>query len=342
MKKKLIATLAIALSAMTITACSTTSKPTFTPNWQSNVLSKEFKGTTETLVYDVTFEKTAFLQKDYYTVEYCGQDNSVPGTYTTKLEFLDDGTYKYSTDLSATVTYTMTNDPASQAVFTDSVKTEVIFHQTGKFLQPISSKKTVHCYSPKNAAATELKYAYTEFNYEFFIEYNEDLTQGTLTRTDYSNPRTLLSSSRYPDGVAQLSFEIDQKKYLYLDNEQLLLALRALSNKELASAKKLLSYNASMLTVDSFSTTPGTAAKTNFELALNGEEAKSYAIDYTPVTLKNEGKNATLTQELWYAQTTESTTNKYRNVLLKMVTPIHYNIGRLTYSLRSATFSNEL
>ncbi len=342
MKKKILATIALTLSAITLTACGATSKPSFTPNWQSNSLSKEFKQSTETLVYDVTFEKSDFLQSEYFSVQYC-TNGEASNSYTTTLECLDDGTYKYSTDLSVNLTYTMANDATQTATFTDSVKTEVVFHQVGKYMQPVYSKKTAHCYSPTKAAATELKYAYSEYNYEFLIEYNADITAGTLTRKDFSeNPRTLLSVQRYPDGVATHNFEIDQKKLLCLDNEQLLFALRGLSNKEIASGKSFNVYNASMLTMEKVTTTPGSEAKTAFTLSINGAEPKSYQISYTPLTMKINGRNATLSQELWYAQTTSSTINEYRNVLLKMVTPMHSNIGSLTYTLRSATFGQPI
>lgn len=343
MKKKILTAIALTLTAMTLTACGATSKPSFAPNWQSNALSKEFKQTTETLVYDVTFEKSNFLQKEYFSVEYCGAGNSVPGTYTTTLECLDDGTYKYSTDLSVNVTYTLASDATQTVTFTDSVQSEVVFHQVGKYMQPVYSKKKAHCYSPRKAAATELKYTYTEYNYEFLIEYNEGMTEGKLTRTDLSeNPRTLLSVQKYPDGVATNNFEIDQKKLLCLDNEQLLFALRGLSNKEIASEKSFNVYNASMLTMEKVTTSPLDEAKTSFTFSLNGAEPAAHQISYTPLSLKINGRNATLSQELWYAQTTSSTINEYRNVLLKMKTPMHSSIGSLIYTLRSATFGESL
>ena len=342
MKKKILATIALALSAMTLTACGANSKPSFAPNWQSNSLSKEFKQSTETLVYNVSFTASNFLQADYFSVNYC-TDGEASNTYTTTLECLEDGTYKYSTDLSVNVTYTMAGNPSQTATFADSVKTEVVFHQVGKYMQPVYSKKTAHCYSPTKAAATELKYTHTEYNYEFLIEYNADMTEGTLTRKDFSeNPRTLLSVQRYPDGVATNNFEIDQKQLLCLDNEQLLFALRGLSNKEIATSQSFNVYNASMLTMEKVTTTPSDAAKTNFNLSINGAEAKDYQISYTPLTMKINGRNATLSQELWYAQTTSATINDYRNVLLKMVTPMHSNIGSLTYVLHSATFSQPI
>jgi hypothetical protein len=258
------------------------------------------------------------------------------------LEYLDDGTYKYTTDLSMTVTYTLASNSATSQEFSDNVKTEIVFKKTDNYLQPVYSKKTAHCYSPSNVSATELQYAYKEYNYEFFIEYNDDLTAGTLTRTDFSNPRTFLPESTYPDGVAKTNFNIDQKKNVYLDNEQLLFALRGLSNKEIAASKKFDTYNASTLSTEMVSTTPGTAAKTSFNLILNGAESKAYSIEYTPVSLKSNNKNAVLSQDLWYAKTTSSTMNEYRNVLLKMVTSIHYGIGSLTYSLRAANLSQEI
>ena len=342
MNKKIIAAIALSLSTLTLVACGTPAKPSFSANWKSNVLSKEFKATTETLEYSVTFEKNSFLQKDYFTIEYCGENNSKPGTYTTTLEYLDDETYKYTTTLSVPVTYTLTSNSAESKDFTDTVQTETVFKKTDNYLQPIYSKKSAHCYSVCNVKTTNLENAYREYNYEFAISYADDLTSGVLTRTDRSNPRTLLSDKMYPDGVATSNFTIDQKKYIYLDNEQLLFALRGLSNKQISSAKTFLTYNASTVSTETASTTADTAVKTNFTLALNGAEAKDYSILYTPVTLKSGNKNAVLSQELWYAQTTSNTMNEFRNVLLRMKTPIYYGIGYLTYTLKSANFSQEI
>ena len=331
------------LSTLMVTACSASNtKPSFYPNWQSNTL-KETKSTTETLIYDVTFDATSFLKQAYFSVEYCGKDNATPGTYTTTLESLDNGTYKYTTDLSVPVTFTMTSDNSVFAEFTDSVHTETIFKQAGSYLQPISSLKQVHCYSARNVAAEKLEDTYTEYHYEFLTTYNDNLTEGTLLRTDKtSDPRTLLSVSKYPDGTAESTFEIDQKKNLYLDNEQLIFALRTLTNKALASSHTFNVYNASMLAMEKVTTSHVADAKTSFEFSVNGGEVASHTIDHTKVTMKINGKNATLSQELWYAQTTNSTVNTYRNVLLQMTTEIHFGIGSLTYKLRSANFSEAI
>jgi hypothetical protein len=100
-------------------------------------------------------------------------------------------------------------------------------------------------------------------------------------------------------------------------------------------------YNASLMKVETVSTTPSTATKTKFNFSLNGAEKADYEIEYVPVDIQTGNKDAQLSHTLWYAKTTDSNNNKYRNVMLKMVVPIHYGLGEFTYTLDSATFSAE-
>ena len=340
MKKKLIAATALALSTVTLAACGATNeKLTLSPNWEIGIISEATTATAEELTYSVTFKESSFLQKDYYTVEYCGKENAAPGVYTTKLEYLSDNTYRYTTSLTMQVTFTLADGQTETK--TDSVQTTAIFKKADKSLQPISSKKTVLCYSPNNVAATALDKAYTEYHYEFSIEYADDLSGGTLTKTDLSEARTLLEKENYPDGKDYKSFSIDNKKYTYLDNEQLLCALRAIPNSSIASSKTVNVYNASLMTVETVTTTPSTAAKTKFNFALNGEASSEHEIEYTPLTIKTGNKDSLLSHTLWYAKTTDANNNKYRNVLLKMSVPLHFGMGTLTYELTAATFSAE-
>lgn len=337
MKKKFIAACALVLSALAFTACgSTNQKLTFDPNWRSNVLSETPAGTKETLTYKIEFEENSFLQKDYFTVKYC----ATPGSYVTTLEYLEDDTYKYVTELSVPVEYTMTADKTQTKAFTDVIKTETVFKKASEYLKPVYSKETAHCYSPNNFATPKIEYAYTEYHYEFLTEYNDSLTKGTLTRTDKTpQPRTLLPENRYPGGVSKTSFEIDQKKYTYLENDQLLFAFRGLSNSAIAVSKTVSVYNASLLSMERITTTPAESAKTTFNLSIGGQETKPYTIEYTPISIKSDNKNSGISQTLWYAKTTSNTANQFRNALLKIVVPMHFGLGTLTYTLTKADFS---
>lgn len=339
MKKKTLAAFALALTTVALGSCASAQKLNFDPNWQLGILSEATTAAAEELTYSVTFKGNSFTQKEYFTVEYCGDSNSTPGSYATKLEYLTDDTYSYTTTLTMPVKFTLKDGQFEEK--TDTIQTQAVFKKADESLQPIYSVKTVKCFAPNNVAATELQKAYTAYDYEFRIDYNADLTGGTLTKTDFSTERTLLNKDSYPEGKSTHSFGIDGAKYSYLDNEQLLFALRGLPSAKISSAQTINVYNASLMKVETVSTTPSTSVKTNFSFALNGASKAEHEIEYVPLTIKTGNKEAQISHELWYAKMTDANNNRYRNVLLKMVVPIHYGLGEFTYSLASAVFSAE-
>ncbi len=342
MKKKTITALALALCATTLAACgSVNQKLSFNANWQQQILNESQTAATEELTYEVKFDKASFLQKDYFTVEYCGKDNSTPGTYTTKLEYLPEngGTYRYSTELKLDVKFTLAD--GQFRVLQDTITTEAIFKKADKDLQPISSTKNVVCHSPNNHSAIALDNTYTRYAYQFQIDYSYDgdkLSGGKLTQTDHEG--TLLNKQKYPDGVKTQSFGIDLKKYSYLDNEQILFAIRGLPSSTLSGEKKVNSYNASTGAIELNSITSSSSVKTDFQFSLDGGATESREVEYIPVTMKSGNKNNQITQTLWYAKSGEANNNVYRNVLLKMSVSMHFGLGTLTYSLKDAKFSH--
>ena len=69
------------------------------------------------------------------------------------------------------------------------------------------------------------------------------------------------------------------------------------------------------------------------------EEKKSRVINYYPVTLSIDAENPGQSQTAWIAETGNAKDNLYRNVILRLETPISYNLGTLIYELSSAEFS---
>ena len=340
MKKKLLATIALTLSALTLAACNPANQAlTFSANWEKTILSEAATATAEELTYIVEHEESSFLHKDFYNVKYCYADGAKKaGVYTTKLEYLSENTYLYTTNLTVDVTFILAN--GESVTKTDTVETVAKFKKADASLQPISSRKTVKAHAPRDGEEEQITQlgAYIEYDYEFAITYNEDLSGGKLTKTDNSEYHTL----GLKDDKKEVTFSIEDKKYTYLDNEQYLFALRGVSSEKLASASKTVSmYNASLMTMETVATTPSTAAKGSFTLQLNGEASKDYEIEYVPLTVKTSNKNVNLSQTLWYAKSTDSNDNTFRNVLLKMSVPMHFGLGTLVYKLQSAKFCKE-
>ena len=350
MKKKLFAAIALTLSTITLAACNPMNQTLiFDPNWEKTIIGEAKTASAEELTYLVEHEASSFLQKEFYDVKYCYADGKEKaGVYTTTLQYLTESTYLYTTTLTMDVTFILAS--GESVTKTDTIETEAKFKKANASLQPIYSKKTVHAHAPRNGEVTALENVYdaegkltqigafVEYDYEFAIAYKDDLSGGTLTRTDLSEHGTL----GVKDGKQEIEFSITDKSYTYLDNEQYLFALRGISSDQLAASSKTVSmYNASLMTMETVATTPSTATKTKFELQLNGGEKTSYEIDYAPLTIKTSNKHADLAQTLWYAKTTGNNNNRFRNVLLKMNVPMHFGLGTLEYTLQQANFSTE-
>ena len=344
MKKKLLAGASLALSAVLLTACNTVNqKLEFNTNWALNTLIDTPISSVETLTYDVDFDAASFFQEEYYQVAYCKdiEGNKKLGVYETRLEGKADG-YLYTTTLTLPVVYTF---GGASTLFEDTGTSTVEFRTAQKSLEPIKSTKRVVCHSPVNAEPTKAEGCYVSYDYEVIIEYNADCTGGTMTQIDYSAAGTLYDKAAYPNGKTT-NFEIDKETYSYLDNEQLLFALRGLSNTEISSAQKVNVYNASTKIVETVSVTPSSTDSEKFSFTINGTPIGDTPITYTPVSISTPlpsifaSTNTGAAQELHYAQTVDPSLNTYRNVMLYMEVPVAYNIGSLTYKLKNAVFAN--
>ena len=133
------------------------------------------------------------------------------------------------------------------------------------------------------------------------------------------------------------TFEIDEK-YTYLDNEQLLFALRGLDQKSSPSFYVYAPFSNKVQTIYA----RFDALTTGETFSFNTEDGKGAdtlrAISYYPVTLGIDEKNSGSTQTVWLAERTNASNNEYRNVILSMKVTLAYNVGTLHYSLQSADF----
>ena len=74
-----------------------------------------------------------------------------------------------------------------------------------------------------------------------------------------------------------------------------------------------------------------------FLLSINGGEAKKESIPYREVTVGLKETYSGESQTIWIANPSNVSNNTYRNVILKMETPLSYNFGSLIYTLKSIT-----
>lgn len=309
-------------SAFLLSSCSGGSSTSFSSNWCANTaINTVVEGTSETLTYDVALDLDS-AANDAYSVHYSN------GVYTTALSTeLKNGEllYRYHTELNISVQYLF--DGQYSEIKADKVITTVYFKSTQVGLQPVSSSKEVESRSPAVLTPTSLETCYTDYHFTLETEYLDNCTKGTCVYTDLTKETPAETSSEFSIG----------DDYSYIDNEQLLFAVRCMS---LSSSQQVQSYSASVNGIQTVRISPSSAESEEFEFAINGETSKR-AIEYYPASIVISASNPGATQKVWIAKTTSATNNVYRNVMLRLETPISYNLGTLVYTLKSANFTNK-
>lgn len=297
----------------------------FSPFWQQNNLTSG-EPIDETLTYKVAFEKGSGLENINYSFAY---EN---GTYTTQLVSKTEGDtiiYEYRTKFSIDVTYTLNgvdSDP-----FTDTVETYAKFYGGGNLLKPVESSKTTVSHSPRSGSEhASLTTCYSEFNQTVETKYNAD-GSGSCTVTDNTLEKNNKSTTNFTK----------DEKYTCIDNETLLLALRAISASTTSATVEV--YNQvvnAMQKINISFVVPREDQETGdrefaYKEMVDGEwkEVKK-AISYREVNLSLKDKNPGTTQTAWVAQSAP-TANTYRNMLLRIEMPLAYDFGTLIYSLDS-------
>lgn len=322
--KKIISILSAALAISTLSACTPTNQQvTFKDYWFSDANSPSYS--TETLVYDVSFKQGSGLDDNSFDLDYT--DGEYKTSLTLKINPETNASY-YVYETSLTITANFTYQGKTEK-FTDTVNTYVEIEKNGS-LKPIKSKREYVSHSPTNNTATSLNTCYSVYDY--------------TVETTYINNGAKLSvkgSQQHGDEQAK-EVEINRTfshdgKYTYLDNEELLLALRGITQSS-SSSHAFYSYDygkGSVQTVNaSFSKKQEGKQR---EFTLNGNAYKG-AINYYEVSVVYGGKNPGNTQTVELARTMDPMSNEFRNVILQMQVPVSYNYGTLTYTLKSADF----
>ena len=314
--RKIALVLAVALGLSSLAACTDTDqKLTFTDYWEYNSLVAS-SSIDETLTYKVTHEKGLGLDSLGYSLTY-GE-----GEYVTNLKTHTQG-YIYTTELTIPVTFQYGEDEAETV--TDSVTTEVIFQRSKNALRPISSTKHVVSHTPQNGGATSTGTCYAFYDFTVATSYPAE------------GKATSVATYTLAEGdpvVMESTFDANDEKYSYLDNEQLLLALRAISTSVSSASVKIYSpFVEAQQKIDlSFSAVTGG----EFTLNYNGVSEKK-TFSYRPVTLVIDDRNPGATQEAWIVTSTDAQKNVYGNMMLKLTVPLSYSMGSLVYELVSAT-----
>lgn len=322
MKKKTIISLVCALvCAASLTACSTDTSVSFSFRWNSNGNNEVLPNTYEHYEYAVEL-KPESGSNDAYSVEYSN------GKYVTTLQSVtvdeeEKTCYRLESTLTLSVVYSCNGEKSE--TFTDTVSSIVVF--TGESdLRPIRSEKTVQSTAPVALSPKKLSDCYQTYHYKTTIEYNEKATKGTYTRTDLG-AGTVKNEEK--------TFSVSSKNS-YLDNEQLLFALRGITS---SSSQTLSTFDVGEKKVRTINLSKEDAESKNFELYFNGDALATKAVDYVPNKLSYSGSNSGGTQTVFIAKTDEL--NRYRNMILGMEIPLPFNLGTISYNLtKVSTESN--
>ena len=326
MKIKRLAPLALALPLTLLCACRNVNSLTFGAYWYGDTTNSNiFSGETETLEYDVSFEpaENSNLQLSY------------EGTYTMRLSDenrLVDGAsvpcYHLSTELSVSATFTLNGESKS---FEDSVVSDVYFLSVAEGLRPLESSKTVVSTSPLNTHPSSLDkdVAYHTFRYATHVVYATNLRSAAFTLDN------LDSDADDDDEAVTVSLG---DKGSYLDNEQLLFALRGL---DMTSSENFRTINPTKRMEEkiAFSEAPE-AVLQSARFTLNGEEVDT-EIEARKLSLSYQSEASGQAQTFVYATHSGSAGNRYRHVLLSYRAPAVQSVGTVVYTLKSATFTTK-
>ena len=326
MKIKRLAGLAALLPLVLLSACRNVTSLTYGSYWYGDTTNSNiFSGETETLEYAVSFvpSESAKLRIGY------------EGTYTMRLgdeNRLVDGAsvpcYHLNTELAVTATFTLGNDSMT---FEDSVVSDVYFLSAADGLRPLESSKTVVSTSPLNAnpASLDKDIAYHTFRYSTHTVYNADLSSAMFTLTNLDPEAN--------DAAKEVTIALGNKGS-YLDNEQLLFALRGL---DMTSTENFRTINPTKRTEEklAFSEAPE-AVLQPASFTLNGEEINA-EIEARKVSLAYQSEASGQTQTFVYATHSGAAGNRYRHVLLTYEAPAIQSVGTVVYTLKSANFTTK-
>lgn len=327
MKLKRIAGLVALAPFLLLAGCNSTPSLSLSAYWYSNATnSGGLTGTSEQLVYNVTFRPS---ETGKFRAEYD------VGRYTTSLKSENisyaEGSpigYCYETELDLTGRYYVGGEKGED--FHDRVATKVWFLGVSDGLRPIRSERTVHCTAP-NTSASSAADAQVLYEYTYVTEYDPSLSTGTTTYTATGEEPVVTKVSLGSGGT-------------FLDNEQILFALRGLDMNSSFSFRTINPLKQGVATTVASVDTPSTG-RSEFTFAIKQEgtegQAEARTLDAATVSVGYQGNNGGRTQTYVYAKCVKPDANTYRNVLLHMETYALYSLGTFSYDLAEAQFGNK-
>jgi len=306
------------------------SATTFSANWYKNTsITTAISGTNETLTYSVSLSGGT---NSHMSVSY-GEESSYTVNLTNTTYSYDESSsenaYLLTSTLNINVTYTVGEESAT---YDDVITSKVYFRTVDNALRPMYSYKEFSCHSPTMSSPLSFEEGVNYYHYSFETKYDSALSTASLTYTKLDGDKSSLKNYTQEYKISS--------DYTYLDNEELLFALRGMTiSTSAASTIKTLNASRNLMQEIQLTNNGSVAGTYKFDM---GEEIPEdgYSITANKITLLVNDLQSGSSQTAYYA-TADADNNAYRGVMLSLSSDLPYSLGTITYALTKAEFSTK-
>lgn len=334
MKKRNLAGLLLLAPLMLLSACGGVPELEITTKWnRDTTLGNNVDGTSETLEYRVEYQ--APPEKGDFSLAYT--NGVYTSGYTVESIETEKGREKgYILRTSLEIDVQFFYREQQTAVMHDVTTSEVQFLPAGEKLRPIRSTKSVHEHLPFQNV-NSIEDCYVEYDYEFAIEYDSD--DNTISKADVT------FTNRRPDGGEPVKNEYPIKgKGTFLDNEQILFALRGMKYSNTPSFR---TFNSTMKNVPTVALRSVQEAEQTISFKRDGENSlvplsegeEGAVIPVYQIELSLSGNIGQDRTVVIAKESENGSENVYRCVPVSIDSPLLYSLGKLRFVLQRATFT---
>ncbi len=315
----------------------------------------ESGNTTYSVAYDTQAENAVYETK-FYMESYDWNADSLPGNEGYKAEATEN-VYVYETRMNLSGTYKLTADENYKRDFTDEVVSVCKFRMAGDNLQPVYSYQMIKDTAPDRLSAPnpdgktvdevmDVVCDRIDAVHETF--YNRDCTEALIKTTDNINSEE--------SGETTLSLA-SKEGYSVFDNSQIRAAVRAFNmtggssrifNVVVPQSKAVQTCTATVGAPISLNPADQSTGAEQAQIISALNNCKDYiyfdgtSADNTAARLQRFNAvalsiNASLRGQdpvQWYATVENEAINTTRAVLLRWTTPLSFNLGTLSYTLK--------
>ncbi len=297
--------------------------------------------------YSVSYdtENAVYTTEFYMEKSYDWQSSAIPEEYRTK-EAKSEPVYVYTTSYTISGAYKITAT-GEEKKFDDVLQTVSKFRLAGSNLQPVYSRQIVKNTAPNSLGTQVLEVAYVQTDSVFETFYNNDCTEALVKQTDNITKKDELKKIKLKDKSGLSIFE----------NCQLRAAVRAFTMTGGASRRfKVVSPQDGAVQVSTATITAPVELDRNDEAQMaiinaldncapddyiffdgtpssSDETARTYRFNAVALSINADLKGSD--PICWYSTVENNDVNGTRAVLLRMVNPLPFGLGTLTYSLKA-------